>query len=140
MNSLERKKYSPLLLITKFLLSYLFFSSCPNHFGKKITDKYTLFENHYSYTSNSKEINILREKFILDLSKNNVLNLIDRDLLVNVGLDVEGKIIGYKPSKIGMPNYWNSEITKKIILKNNLFSMSYKGDQAINFKVSSLLS
>ena len=142
MNNLKRKSGKPQLLVflTKVILSYLFFSSCPSYSEKGINDPNISFDRYHIYVSNTKENNLLKEKLILDLSKNNILNLIDKDLLVNVSLDVEGKVIGYKPSIISMPSYWNSEITKKILLKNNIFSMSYRGDQVISFKISSLLS
>ena len=142
MNNLKRKSGKPQLLVflTKVILSYLFFSSCPSYSEKRTNKPNIFFDRYHIYVANTKENNLLKEKLILDLSKNNILNLIDKDLLVNVSLDVEGKVIGYKPSIISMPSYWNSEITKKILLKNNLFSMSYRGDQVLSFKISSLLS
>jgi|TARA_B000000475_G_C15695712_1_gene324198 hypothetical protein len=141
MDNLKRKSGKPQLLIflTKLILFYLFFSSCPSYSGKRTNDRNVLSDKNYTYISTIKENNLLKEKLILDLSKNEILDLIDKDLLVNVSLDVEGKVIGYKPSIISMPSYWNSEVTKKILVKNNLFSMSYRGDQVISFKISSLL-
>ena len=141
MDNLKRKSGKPQLLIflTKLILFYLFFSSCPSYSGKRTKDRNVLSDKNYTYISTIKENNLLKEKLILDLSKNEILDLIDKDLLVNVSLDVEGKVIGYKPSIISMPSYWNSEVTKKILVKNNLFSMSYRGDQVISVKISSLL-
>jgi len=81
------------------------------------------------------EINNLDEKLLLDLSKNNSLPLINKDSKISISLDLEGKIIGYKSSKSRMPNYWNSEFIKKILKKNNLFSLSFKRDQIVSFKL-----
>jgi hypothetical protein len=81
------------------------------------------------------EINNLDEKLLLDLSKNNLLPLINKDSKISISLDLEGKIIGYKSSKSRMPNYWNSEFIKKILKKNNLFSLSFKRDQIVSFKL-----
>jgi hypothetical protein len=72
---------------------------------------------------------------LLDLSKNNLLPLINKDSKISISLDLEGKIIGYKSSKSRMPNYWNSEFIKKILKKNNLFSLSFKRDQIVSFKL-----
>ena len=37
------------------------------------------------------------KKLLLDLSKNQVSNLVDADLPITVSIDAEGKIIGYGP-------------------------------------------
>jgi hypothetical protein len=63
----------------------------------------------------------LKKKLLLDLSKNQVLNLIDTDIPITISLDAEGKIIGYRPFVSKMPTYWNSEITKRLLIKNNFF-------------------
>ena len=65
------------------------------------------------------------------------LALISEDNLVIITLDDEGKIIGYKPFASTIPTYWNSKTIKRFLIKNNLFSLSYKKDKFVNFKLSS---
>jgi len=77
----------------------------------------------------------LDEKLLLDLYNNNLLTLINKDSKISISLDLEGKIIGYRPSKSRMPNYWNSEFIKKTLKKNNLFSLSFKRDQIVSLKL-----
>tara|TARA_B110000208_G_C11701837_1_gene406147 strand:- start:775 stop:1074 length:300 start_codon:yes stop_codon:yes gene_type:complete len=95
--------------------------------GKIVRKKYIEYD----------KVDNLEEKLILDLLTLDVLSLVNKDLLVNISLDVEGKIIGYRPVISRMPSYWNSEITKKFLIKNNLFSISYEKDQVISFRLSS---
>ena len=72
---------------------------------------------------------------LLDLSKNNLQPLINNESKISISLDLEGKIIGYRASTSRMPNYWNSEFIKKTLKKNNLFSLSFKRDQIVSFKL-----
>jgi hypothetical protein len=128
-----------LMLFMKMTLCYSIFTtySCyeyhnsDNNYmisGKIVRKKYIEYD----------KVDNLEEKLILDLSTLDVLSLVNKDLLVNISLDVEGKIIGYRPVISRMPSYWNSEITKKFLIKNNLFSISYEKDQVISFRLSSL--
>ena len=79
MDNLKRKSGKPQLLIflTKLILFYLFFSSCPSYSGKRTNDRNVLSDKNYTYISTIKENNLLKEKLILDLSKNEILDLID---------------------------------------------------------------
>ena len=43
-------------------------------------------------------INNLDEKVLLDLSKNDLLSLLNKDSIISISIDLEGKIIGYRPS------------------------------------------
>ena len=66
------------------------------------------------------------------------MNLIDTDAPVTISIDTEGKIIGYRPFISRMPSYWNSEVTKKLLVKNNFFSLSYKKDQIIDTEIKNI--
>lgn len=127
-----------LILFMKITLCYSIFTNYSNHEYQKCETDYIVSQKAISkkYVQYNKPHN-LEEKLILDLATNDILSLVNKDLLVNITLDVEGKIIGYKPIISKMPNYWNSEIRKKLLIKNNLFSISYKKDQIINFRLLS---
>lgn len=126
-----------LIFFFKLILLYSISISCWNHSAKQNRDSYfylneiTQGNRDYQYYQR----NTLDEKLLLDLSKNNSLPLINKDSKISISLDLEGKIIGYKSSKSRMPNYWNSEFIKKILKKNNLFSLSFKRDQIVSFKL-----
>jgi hypothetical protein len=81
------------------------------------------------------KISNLDEKLLLDLSKNDLLNLLKKDSIISISIDLEGKIIGYRPSKSRIPDYWTAEVIKKVLTKNNLFSLSFKNDQIVSFKL-----
>ena len=90
-----------------------------------------------NFDKNNQTSDKLGEKLIFDFSKNDTLALISDDNLVIITLDDEGKIIGYKPFASTIPTYWNSKTIKRFLIKNNLFSLSYKKDKFVNFKLSS---
>ena len=83
-------------------------------------------------------INNLDEKVLLDLSKNDLLSLLNKDSIISISIDLEGKIIGYRPSTSRIPSYWSAEVIKKVLTKNNLFSLSFKNNQIVSFKLSCL--
>jgi len=143
MNILKRT-YSEsdfLMFFTKIILLYSVFINHPNHHYKKddvndLTSQVSLCE--ITFDKNNQTIDKLGEKLIFDFSKNDTLGLISEDKLVIITLDDEGKIIGYKPFASTIPTYWNSKTIKGFLIKNNLFSLSYKKDKLVNFKLSSL--
>jgi hypothetical protein len=143
MNILKRT-YSEsdfLMFFTKIILLYSVFINHPNHHYKKddvndLTSQVSLCE--ITFDKNNQTIDKLGEKLIFDFSKNDTLGLISEDKLVIITLDDEGKIIGYKPFASTIPTYWNSKTIKRFLIKNNLFSLSYKKDKLVNFKLSSL--
>lgn len=127
-----------LILFMKITLCYSIFTNYSNHEYQKCDPDYLMSGNAISkkYIQYNR-LNNLEEKLVLDLATNDILSLVNKDLLLNISLDSEGKIIGYRPVISKMPSYWNSEIRKKLLIKNNLFSISYKKDQIINFRLSS---
>tara|TARA_B110000444_G_C18457378_1_gene418592 strand:+ start:178 stop:600 length:423 start_codon:yes stop_codon:yes gene_type:complete len=137
---LKGRNLRPQSLITfiKLALCYLVFSSWPIYKVQSNKKQTAIPEISNKIHTNATTNNKLEKKLVLDLSKNDALNLMAKDLSVNVSLDVEGKIIGYRPFVFIMPSYWNSEVTKKIVAKNNSFSLSYKKDQIISFELSSI--
>ena len=143
MNILKRT-YSEsdfLMFFTKIILLYSVFINHPNHHYKKddvndLTSQVSFCE--ITSDKNNQTIDKLGEKLIFDFSKNDTLGLISEDKLVIITLDDEGKIIGYKPFASTIPTYWNSKTIKGFLIKNNLFSLSYKKDKFVNFKLSSL--
>ena len=142
MNILKRT-YSEsdfLMFFTKIILLYSVFINHPNHYYKKddvndLTSQVSLSE--IAFDKNNQTVDKLGEKLIFDFSKNDTLGLISEDKLVIISLDDEGKIIGYKPFSSTIPTYWNSKTIKGFLIKNNLFSLSYKKDKFVNFKLFS---
>ena len=142
MNILKRSYSKPdsLMFFTKIILFYSVFINYPNHHYKKddlndLTSQVSLCE--ITSDKNNQTIDKLGEKLIFDFSKNDTLALMSEDKLVIISLDDEGKIIGYKPFASNIPTYWNSKTIKGFLIKNNLFSLSYKKDKFVNFKLSS---
>ena len=143
MNILKRT-YSEsdfLMFFTKIILLYSVFINHPNHHYKKddvndLTSQVSLCE--ITFDKSNQTIDKLREKLIFDFLKNDTLALMSEDDLVIISLDDEGKIIGYKPFASTIPTYWNSKTIKGSLIKNNLFSLSYKKDKFVNFKLSYL--
>jgi hypothetical protein len=125
-----------LSLLIKFILFYLVFSNSQNSYKENYREKTSTEFNRPK--NDYKQIRIFEEKLVLDLSKNQTLSLINRDTPVHISMDSEGKIIGYRPFISKMPIYWNSEMIKKLLTKNNLFSLSYKRDQVISFEIYSI--
>ena len=143
MNILKRSysKSDSLMFFTKIILFYSVFINYPNHHYKKddvndLTSQVSFCE--ITSDKNNQTIDKLGEKLIFDFSKNDTLALMSEDELVIISLDDEGKIIGYKPFASTIPTYWNSKTIKGFLIKNNLFSLSYKKDKFVNFKLSSL--
>ena len=142
MNILKRT-YSEsdfLMFFTKIILLYSVFINHPNHYYKKddvnnLTSQISFCET--TFEKNDQTIDKLKEKLIFDFSKNDTLALMSEDKLVIISLDDEGKIIGYKPFVSTVPTYWNSKTIKGFLIKNNLFSLSYKKDKFVNFKLYS---
>ena len=145
MNILKRT-YSEsdfLMFFTKIILLYSVFinhPNLPNHHYKKddvndLTSQVSLCE--ITFDKSNQTIDKLREKLIFDFLKNDTLALMSEDNLVIISLDDEGKIIGYKPFASTIPTYWNSKTIKGSLIKNNLFSLSYKKDKFVNFKLYS---
>lgn len=134
MNILKSKidQSKVIIFFLRLILTYLMLISCSNY-----SPKLHIYLNEFPqekidfeyYQSN------LDQKFLLDLSKNQLLPLISEDFKVAISLDLEGKIIGYRTSKSRMPTYWNSEFIKKSLKKNNFFSLSFKRDQIVSFKL-----
>jgi len=125
-----------LSLLIKFILFYLVFSNSQNSYKENYREKTSTEFNRPK--NDYKQIRIFEEKLVLDLSKNQTLSLVNRDTPVHISMDSEGKIIGYRPFISKMPIYWNSEMIKKLLTKNNLFSLSYKRDQVISFEIYSI--
>lgn len=125
-----------LSLLIKFILFYLVFSNSQNSYKENYREKTSTEFNRPK--NNYKQIRIFEEKLVLDLSKNQTISLVNRDTPLHISMDSEGKIIGYKPFISKMPSYWNSEMIKKLLIKNNLFSLSYKRDQVISFEIYSI--
>lgn len=142
MNILKRT-YSEsdfLMFFTKIILFYSIFINYPNHNSNKddVNDlAYKVRLSEITFDKKNQIINKLEEKLIFDFSKNDTLALISEDKLVIISLDDEGKIIGYKPFASTIPSYWNSKIIKGFLIKNNFFSVSYKKDKFVSFKISS---
>jgi len=129
-----------LMFFTKIILLYSVFINHPNHYDKKddVNDLITQVSLcEINFDKNNQTSDKLGEKLIFDFSKNDTLALISDDNLVIITLDDEGKIIGYKPFASTIPTYWNSKTIKRFLIKNNLFSLSYKKDKFVNFKLSS---
>lgn len=134
MNILKSKidQSKVIIFFLRLILTYLMLISCSNY-----SPKLHIYLNEFPqekidfeyYQSN------LDQKLLLDLSKNQLLPLISEDFKVAISLDLEGKIIGYRTSKSRMPTYWNSEFIKKSLKKNNFFSLSFKRDQIVSFKL-----
>ena len=127
--------YWKLSVITKILSCYLILSSCPKYYDDLKCLSFLGDQSIFPEIEH-KQSKKIEEKLLLDLSKRDVLHLVNEDLLVHISLDKEGKVIGYRPLVTKMPNYWNSEITKRLLRKNNLFSLSYQKDQITSIKIS----
>lgn len=141
MSFLEKKigKSNILILSVHLILFYLIFSVSPKYKETKLLRGHLnpIYNNHLEVENN--QTKILTNKLAIDLMKNDMLNLVKLDSDIYITLDSEGKIIGYKPFVINMPNYWNSQVTKQMLMKNNLFSLFYEKDQVVSFRLSSLI-
>jgi|SaaInl59LU_5_DNA_1037362.scaffolds.fasta_scaffold05150_3 hypothetical protein len=139
MNIMKKKIGQSELLfsLTKGLIIYLIFTVTPTRNNQNIINITNIPHKNITQIQHS-QLSSLEEKIILDLSKYDVLHLVKDESTLHISLDREGKIIGYRPFIAKMPSYWNSEVTKKILVKNNLFSLSQIKEQAISFRLSSL--
>jgi len=139
MNIIKKKigQSELLFLLTKGLIIYLIFILIPPRNNENIINIYNSPYDKIPQIQHT-QLSSLEEKIILDLSKYDVLHLVKNELTLHISLDTEGKIIGYRPFIAKMPSYWNSEVTKKILVKNNLFSLSQIKEQLISFRLSSL--
>jgi len=137
MYSLKKKigEYRLLDAMAKIIFCYLMFSNCSDHSNYVQCSDFS-GEKYTSPSIENRQNKKLEEKLLLDLSKSHVLHLTSEDLLVHISLDKEGRIIGYRPVITKMPSYWNSEVTKRLLRKNNLFSLSYEKDQITSIKLS----
>jgi len=123
--------------IIKSMLLYLILINSSNYGSRKDHNLNSNFKQLPQENLNIQcsQINNLDEKFILDLSKNDLLSLLKKDSIISISIDLEGKIIGYRPSTSMIPSYWSAEVIKKVLTKNNLFSLSFKNDQIVSFKL-----
>jgi len=128
-------EYKLLNAMIKTVLCYFIFSNCSNHCNYVQCLDFS-GEKSTSLNIENKQSKKLEEKLLLDLSKIHVLQLVSEDSLVHISLDKEGRIIGYRPVVTKIPSYWNSETTKRLLRKNNLFSLSYEKDQITSIKMS----
>jgi len=123
--------------IIKSMLLYLILINSSNYGSRKDHNLNSNFKQlpQENLSIQCSQINNLDEKFILDLSKNDLLSLLKKDSIISISIDLEGKIIGYRPSTSMIPSYWSAEVIKKVLTKNNLFSLSFKNDQIVSFKL-----
>ena len=139
MNIMKKKiaQFELLFSLTKGLIVYLIFTVTPTRNSQNMMNIPNIPDKNITQIQHS-QLSTLEEKIILDLSKYDVLYLVKNESTLHISLDKEGKIIGYRPFIAKMPSYWNSEVTKKILVKNNLFSLSQIKEQVISFRLSSL--
>ena len=130
-------RYKVVTFFIKIIIFYLVLINSSNYGLRK---NYILSSNFEQLSQENinvqySQINNLDEKLLLDLSKNDLLSLLNKDSILSISIDLEGKIVGYRPSTSKMPNYWSAEVIKKVLTKNNLFSLSFKNDQIVSFKL-----
>ena len=130
-------RYKVVTFFIKIIIFYLVLINSSNYGLRKNYNLYSNFEQLSQENINVQypQINNLDEKLLLDLSKNDLLSLLNKDSILSISIDLEGKIVGYRPSTSKMPNYWSAEVIKKVLTKNNLFSLSFKNDQIVSFKL-----
>jgi|TARA_B110000977_G_scaffold4559_1_gene6456 hypothetical protein len=133
-------KSGTLIRVIKVIVLYLILINSSNYSARK---NHNLNSNCNQLPQENMNIhcsliNNLDEKVLLDLSKNDLLSLLNKDSIISISIDLEGKIIGYRPSTSRIPSYWSAEVIKKVLTKNNLFSLSFKNNQIVSFKLSCL--
>ena len=130
-------RYKVVTFFIKIIIFYLVLINSSNYGLRKNYNLSSNFEQLSQENINVQysQINNLDEKLLLDLSKNDLSSLLNKDSILSISIDLEGKIVGYRPSTSKMPSYWSAEVIKKVITKNNLFSLSFKNDQIVSFKL-----
>ena len=133
-------KSGTLIRVIKVIVLYLILINSSNYSARKNHNLNSNFNQLPQENMNihCSLINNLDEKVLLDLSKNDLLSLLNKDSIISISIDLEGKIIGYRPSTSIIPSYWSAEVIKKVLTKNNLFSLSFKNNQIVSFKLSCL--
>lgn len=133
-------KSGTLIRVIKVIVLYLILINFSNYSARKNHNLNSNFNQLPQENMNihCSLINNLDEKVLLDLSKNDLLSLLNKDSIISISIDLEGKIIGYRPSTSRIPSYWSAEVMKKVLTKNNLFSLSFKNNQIVSFKLSCL--
>jgi hypothetical protein len=133
-------KSGTLIRVIKVIVLYLILINSSNYSARKNHNLNSNFNQLPQENMNidCSLINNLDEKVLLDLSKNDLLSLLNKDSIISISIDLEGKIIGYRPSTSRIPSYWSAEVIKKVLTKNNLFSLSFKNNQIVSFKLSCL--
>ena len=133
-------KSGTLFRVIKVIVLYLILINSSNYSARKNHNLNSNFNQLPQENMNihCSLINNLDEKVLLDLSKNDLLSLLNKDSIISISIDLEGKIIGYRPSTSRIPSYWSAEVIKKVLTKNNLFSLSFKNNQIVSFKLSCL--
>ena len=133
-------KSGTLIRVIKVIVLYLILINSSNYSARKNHNLNSNFNQLPQENMNihCSLINNLDEKVLLDLSKNDLLSLLNKDSIISISIDLEGKIIGYRPSTSRIPSYWSAEVIKKFLTKNNLFSLSFKNNQIVSFKLSCL--
>lgn len=141
MSFLEKKigNFNAFVPFVHLILFYLIFSVSPRYKEIKFSQAHTNSLNNTHLRVENNQTKALSNKLAIDLMKNDLSYLVKSDSDIYITLDSEGKIIGYKPLVINMPNYWNSQVTKQMLMKNNLFSLFYEKDQVVSFRLSSLI-
>ena len=133
-------KSGTLIRVIKVIVLYLILINSSNYSARKNHNLNSNFNQLPQENMNihCSLINNLDEKVLLDLSKNDLLSLLNKDSIISISIDLEGEIIGYRPSTSRIPSYWSAEVIKKVLTKNNLFSLSFKNNQIVSFKLSCL--
>jgi hypothetical protein len=133
-------KSGTLIRVIKVIVLYLILINSSNYSARKNHNLNSNFNQLPQENMNihCSLINNFDEKVLLDLSKNDLLSLLNKDSIISISIDLEGKIIGYRPSTSRIPSYWSAEVIKKVLTKNNLFSLSFKNNQIVSFKLSCL--
>ena len=133
-------KSGTLIRVIKVIVLYLILINSSNYSARKNHNLNSNFNQLPQENMNihCSLINNLDEKVLLDLSKNVLLSLLNKDSIISISTALEGKIIGYRPSTSRIPSYWSAEVIKKVLTKNNLFSLSFKNNQIVSFKLSCL--
>ena len=133
-------KSGTLIRVIKVIVLYLILINSSNYSARKNHNLNSNFNQLPQENMNihCSLINNLDEKVLLDLSKNDLLSLLNKDSIISISIDLEGNIIGYIPSTSRIPSYWSAEVIKKVLTKNNLFSLSFKNNQIVSFKLSCL--
>ena len=90
-------KSGTLIRVIKVIVLYLILINSSNYSARK---NHNLNSNCNQLPQENMNIhcsliNNLDEKVLLDLSKNDLLSLLNKDSIISISIDLEGKIIGY---------------------------------------------